>query len=248
MQTFARLGAGDVETTIANVVVTGMTARDEATIRHHLDEIKDLGVKMPASFPFFFRVSASFSSRKRSISRYSAPTAPARSSGSSSRSTVGSGSLRARTIPIARSKRIPSAFRSRCARTRSADWPIAEVSAHWDRLIARSWTTRGGKRERYQEGPLALMLHPDDLIHSATLWRADGSVLGPSRFAGRSTQKTPLHMPTFSRWSWRTLFQPEPSLVGMHASLRDALLTIVSPRVLTMPRTRSAFVPEELEQ
>ena len=27
---------------------------------HYLDEIKDLGVKMPKSFPFFFRVSASF--------------------------------------------------------------------------------------------------------------------------------------------------------------------------------------------
>jgi hypothetical protein len=52
MRTFARLGAGDVETTIANVVVAGMTARDEAAIRHHLDEMKDLGVKMPESFPF----------------------------------------------------------------------------------------------------------------------------------------------------------------------------------------------------
>jgi hypothetical protein len=43
-------------------------------------------------------------------------------------------------------------------------------------------------------------------------------------------------------------FQPEPTLVGIHASLRDGLSTIVSPRFLTMPRTRSAFVAEELEQ
>jgi Protein of unknown function (DUF2848) len=76
-------------------------------------------------------------------------------------------------------------------------WPIAEVSAHWDRLIARSWTTRGGERERYQERPLALMLHPDDLIHSATLWTADGSVLGPSCFAGRSAQRPPCHAELF---------------------------------------------------
>jgi len=58
MQKFTRAGAGDVERTMADIVVAGMTARDEAAIRHHLDEMKALGVAMPEKFPFFFRLSA----------------------------------------------------------------------------------------------------------------------------------------------------------------------------------------------
>jgi hypothetical protein len=43
-------------------------------------------------------------------------------------------------------------------------WRLDEVEKHWDQLIIRSWTTRGGKRELYQEGPLALMRAPADLM------------------------------------------------------------------------------------
>ena len=129
------------ETTIANVVVAGITARDEAAIRHHLDEMKDLGVK-PESFPFFFRVSAGFLTQAEHIQVLGTD-----SSGEVERVIValdaGSGSPWARTIPIARSKRIPSTFRSRCPHPIGRHlWPIAEVSAHWDRLIARSCARR----------------------------------------------------------------------------------------------------------
>jgi hypothetical protein len=185
MRTFARLGAGDVETTIANVVA-GMTGRDEAAIRHHLDEMKDLGVKMPESFPFFFRVQAEH-----------IQVLGTDGSGEVERVddelwlTVGSdhADRKVEAYSVNVSKRLHPIGRHL--------WPIAEVSAHWDRLIARSRTTRGGERERYQERPLALMLHPDDLIHSATLWTADGSALGPSCFAGRSAQRPPCTCRTF---------------------------------------------------
>ena len=43
-------------------------------------------------------------------------------------------------------------------------WRLADVAAHWDRLIIRSWIMRAGTRELYQEGPLALMRDPADLI------------------------------------------------------------------------------------
>jgi len=43
-------------------------------------------------------------------------------------------------------------------------WRFAEVADHWDDLILRSWTTTGGKRRAYQEGPAAKMRHPFDLM------------------------------------------------------------------------------------
>ena len=41
---------------------------------------------------------------------------------------------------------------------------MAEISKHWDQIIIRSHAVIGGERVIYQEGPLAAMRHPDDLI------------------------------------------------------------------------------------
>jgi len=54
-------------------------------------------------------------------------------------------------------------------------WRLDEISAHWDRIIIRSHATIGGTRTLYQEGPLAAMRHPDDLIARAT----GGKALAP---------------------------------------------------------------------
>ena len=43
-------------------------------------------------------------------------------------------------------------------------WPFAEVEEHWDALALRSWVTRDGTRELYQEGSVTRMLAPRDLI------------------------------------------------------------------------------------
>ena len=43
-------------------------------------------------------------------------------------------------------------------------WPFDEVSAHWDRLILRSYATIDGGRQLYQEGPVSALRHPEDLL------------------------------------------------------------------------------------
>jgi hypothetical protein len=44
-------------------------------------------------------------------------------------------------------------------------WRYDEVSLHWDELIAHSFAISGGKRRLYQEGPLAKIRHPSDLMN-----------------------------------------------------------------------------------
>jgi uncharacterized protein DUF2848 len=44
-------------------------------------------------------------------------------------------------------------------------WRYADVAHHWDRLVIRSWATIDGKRVPYQEGTLAGMRTPEDLLH-----------------------------------------------------------------------------------
>jgi hypothetical protein len=177
MQKFTRFGAGDVETTIADIVVAGMTARDEAAIRHHLAEMKALGVAMPDSFPFFFRISAGFLTQVEHIQALGTD-----SSGEVEPVIVALEDGLWLTVGSDHTDRKVEAYSINVSKQMCPHpigrhlWPFAEVSAHWDRLIIRSWTTRGGKRELYQEGPLALMRHPDDLIRR---YAKEGGRVGP---------------------------------------------------------------------
>jgi hypothetical protein len=43
-------------------------------------------------------------------------------------------------------------------------WPLAKIVDHWDRLVIRSHATIDGKRVLYQEGLLAAMRTPQDLM------------------------------------------------------------------------------------
>ena len=43
-------------------------------------------------------------------------------------------------------------------------WFIADAAENWDQLVVRAWATEDGVRTLYQEAPLSLLLHPDDLI------------------------------------------------------------------------------------
>ena len=43
-------------------------------------------------------------------------------------------------------------------------WAMANLESHWDELRLRSWVTRGGRRELYQEGSVTKMRAPRDLM------------------------------------------------------------------------------------
>lgn len=165
MQTFTREGGGQTRVAIDDVVVAGMTARDEAAIRHHLAEMQALGVKMPESFPFFFRVSADFLTQAERIQVLGTD-----SSGEVEPVVVALDDGYWLTLGSDHTDRKVEAYSINVSKQMCPHpigqqlWPLSEVAAHWDRLMIRSWTRRGGTRELYQEGPLALMRHPGDLM------------------------------------------------------------------------------------
>jgi hypothetical protein len=47
-------------------------------------------------------------------------------------------------------------------------WRFEEIEPHWDRLVLRSFLQDGGARTLYQEGPLARLRPPRDLIRAWT--------------------------------------------------------------------------------
>ena len=158
------------------LIVAGWTGRDEAALRHHIEELAAIGVPRPSAVPVFYRnaVTNVVQTDRLEVlgpdtSGEVEPVIVALADGL----WLGLGSdhtdRKAETMGIALSKQL-------CGKVLGSSlWRFDEIGAHWDRIVIRSYATIAGARTLYQEGPLAAMRHPDDLIARAT----GGKALAP---------------------------------------------------------------------
>lgn len=147
------------------LIVAGWTGRDEAALRHHIEELAAIGVPRPSSVPVFYRnaVNNVMQTQRLEVlgpdtSGEVEPVIVALADGL----WIGLGSdhtdRKAETMGIALSKQL-------CGKVMGSSlWRLADISPHWDQIVIRSHALIGGERVVYQEGPLAAMRHPDDLI------------------------------------------------------------------------------------
>jgi len=147
------------------LVVAGWTGRDEAALRHHIEELAAIGVPRPSSVPVFYRNSL--------LNLTQAPVVEVLGPDTSGEVepvivalgdrlclAVGSDHTdrKAETQGIALSKQL-------CAKPIGRDlWALEDIVGHWDRLQLRSFATIDGKRVAYQDGTLSGMRPPADLI------------------------------------------------------------------------------------
>ena len=157
--------AQPAEVAIDQAIVAGWTGRDAAAVEKHIRELEALGVKRPATTPIFYRVSASRITTADTIE------AVGESSGGEvefvllqhdGRLWVGTGSdhtdreVEKYGVTVSKQmceKPIASTF-----------WAFDEVAPHWDRLLLRSSVVENGKRVTYQDGSVAAMIDPRDLM------------------------------------------------------------------------------------
>jgi hypothetical protein len=168
MLTFTRYFGGTTDEVTLDpqtLIVAGWTGRDEAALRHHIEELAEIGVPRPSSVPVFYRnaVSNVVQTGRLEVlgpdtSGEVEPVVVAMEDGL----WIGLGSdhtdRKAETMGIALSKQL-------CGKVMGVSlWRLDEISNHWDQIVIRSHATIGGERVIYQEGPLAAMRHPEDLI------------------------------------------------------------------------------------
>ncbi len=168
MLTFDRVTSGRsdrIAVAIDHLIIAGWAGRDEAAIRHHIEELAAIGVPRPSSVPVYYRVSAdNLTQTDRLVvlgpdsSGEVEPVVVSLADGL----WIGVGSdhtdRKAETVGIALSKQM-------CGKPiGSTLWRLSEVEGHWDRLMLRAWATIDGKRVLYQEGQLAALRTPRDLI------------------------------------------------------------------------------------
>jgi hypothetical protein len=171
------------EARFATLIVAGWTGRDTAALEHHIEELAALGVPRPSSVPVFYRTAVNGLTQTTRLEVLGPDTSGEVEPvifGFDDGMWLGVGSdhtdRKAETMGIALSKQL-------CGKVVGTTlWRLDDVVAHWDKLMIRSWATIDGKRALYQEGPLANMRMPADL-----LMRYDGSTAlkpGAAMFCG----------------------------------------------------------------
>ncbi len=162
---FTMAGRDRVAVEIEHLVIAGWAGRDEAALRHHVEELAAIGVPRPSTMPVFYRVGAQTLTQAPSLSVLGPD-----SSGEVEPLLVsladglwlGLGSdhtdRKAETFGIALSKQL-------CGKPiAGALWRLTEVEGHWDEIEMRAFAVIDGKRELYQEGKLASLRTPADLL------------------------------------------------------------------------------------
>ena len=163
---------------LRDFVIAGWTGRDAHKLQEHIEELRKLGVTPPATTPCFYPAGREL------------PTTAAEIDGLGSESSgeveylilvdgrgewwVGLGSdhtdRAAETYSVAISKQM-------CPKPVAPTlWRFEEVAGHWDRRELRSWVREGAEWVLHQEGSVAAMRDPRDLLAA---YRAAGGALRP---------------------------------------------------------------------
>lgn len=158
-------GPRDLEVGVREVIVAGLTGRDEEAVRHHLDELEKIGVAPPSSIPIYYRVSASLLTREERVQALGPDTSgevEAVLVGTHEGMLVAVGSdhtdRKAEAQSVALSKQL-------CPKPISLDaWRYADVAQHWDSIGLVADRAREGRWEPYQRGTLGQIRRPEDLI------------------------------------------------------------------------------------
>ncbi len=159
-------------------VIAGWTGRDKAAMEKHMAELEEMGIKRPAATPVFYRASTSRLTQEELMQN------PGEGSSGEVEFVlfniegewwVGTGSdhtdreVEAYNITV--SKQMcdkPIANRL---------WRFADLRDRWDTLEIRSHATIDGERVTYQNGTVAAMLSPEELV--AEFETQTGTKFGP---------------------------------------------------------------------
>ncbi len=149
-----------------DLVMAGWAGRDMAAVRHHIEELEAIGVTPPSKTPLFYRVDPALlvanPEQIRVVGEATSGEVEAVILAMADGLWVGLGSdhtdraLESTSVQLAKQLcRKPMA---------GTVWSYSDVRAHWDELILRSYIIENGERVLYQEGALANLQHPDDLM------------------------------------------------------------------------------------
>jgi hypothetical protein len=150
---------------VDHLVLAGWAGRDQAAVEAHIRELEALGTARPTRTPVFYRVAASLLTSANAIEVVGTETSGEVEVVLVQRRDglwVGLGSdhtdRRLERTSVALAKQL-------CAKVVAPTlWRFDDLGPHWDDIALRSWAHRDGRRELYQDGTLAAILPPEQLL------------------------------------------------------------------------------------
>ena len=150
---------------VENLVIAGWTGRDANALEAHIRELEALGVPRPKATPMFYRVAASLLTQAPKIQVVGND-----SSGEAEPVLVKVNGQLLLGLGSDHTDRKVEAYditisKQACAKPLAKTfWSLEEVADHWDEIALRSFVDEGGEQVLYQEGTLAAIRTPDDLL------------------------------------------------------------------------------------
>ncbi|MBP2171066.1 hypothetical protein J2125_004258 [Erwinia toletana] len=166
-----------LNTDVNQLVIAGWTGRDHQAIMHHISELEALGVPRPGAVPLFYRVASNQLTQADCIEVVGEHTSGEAEpliftvEGELYVSLASDHTDRQlETYSVAMSKQV-------CVKPVAQQaWAMKEVAGHWDSLILRSWIREQGEWVLYQDGTLATLRTPLDLLDRYTSAAATGGI------------------------------------------------------------------------
>jgi hypothetical protein len=157
------------------IIVAGYTGRDRAKVQEHIDELAEIGVPPPPSFPTYWLLPPWLATSASEV-----VVAGERTSGEAELALVADGDELFVTLASDHTDRAAEAVDIELSKAicpvpiATEAWPAAEVDGHWDELVLRSWIDEddhdrrsGGGGEAgvpYQDAPCAALVPPLELL------------------------------------------------------------------------------------
>jgi hypothetical protein len=167
------MGTEETNFCFRRLVCAGWVGRNKVALQAHIDELAELGVPVPTRTPIYMNLALHLLTQAEIVEviseetsgevEYVAFTAPGGT-------YIGVGSDH--TDRGFERHGIPASKQMYAKVVAPEVWPYQEIKDHWDQIILRSWTTRGGERLLYQEDYLAAILDLETLL--ADLPKDDG--------------------------------------------------------------------------
>lgn len=209
----------EIAVTIDQLVIAGWTGRDEAAVRHHIEELAAIGVARPSTVPLFYRVGAGQLTQTERLQVVGGETSGEAEPVIVSLAdglwlAVGSDHTdrKLEAVSVALSKQV-------CGKVIGRElWRLDDVAARWDRLVLRAHAEIDGRKTLYQDGTMAAIRPASDLIQR---YAGDGRLPpGTAMFCGTVPAKGGVR--PASRFEM-AIEDPETGRALRHAYAVDAL-------------------------
>ncbi|MDQ2186321.1 DUF2848 domain-containing protein [Alcaligenaceae bacterium A4P071] len=158
-----------VETDIANVVVAGWAGRDRDAIEHHIEELAAIGVPRPSTVPLYYRIADNQLTQATELQAVGGESSGEIETFVFTVDGVMYVSIASDHTDRKLESHSVALSKQLCVKPLASDaWVFDDVADYWDELVIRSYIEENGVTVLYQEGTLASLQSPLDLIAGYT--------------------------------------------------------------------------------